>query len=325
LSTHPLSDATLDNCRPHDRDKPRIVVIGGPTASGKSRAALEAAEALGGEIVSADSVQIYRGMDIGTAKPTKEEQRAIPHHLLDIRDPDEYFSAGDYVREARRVIENILSRGRVPLVAGGTGLYIRLLLGGIVEDAPRDPQLREQFRKEEELGGSGTLFRRLQRIDPAAAGGISERNISRICRALEVFELTGRRFSEIQAGHALQDRPYRYFFLCLAPERRELYARIDQRVDEMIAVGLMEEVKALMAMGFGLDLRPMQSIGYRHMGWVVTGQADMAAAVEGMKGDTRRYAKRQLTWFRSEPDGVWCDPGHKNRIRCMIDDFLTSP
>jgi tRNA dimethylallyltransferase len=286
---------------------------------------LDSAEAVRGEIVSADSVQVYRYMDIGAAKPTQEEQHIISHHMLDIRDPDEYFSAGDYVREAREALENILGRGFVPLVVGGTGLYIRLLLGGIIEDAPRDPQLREQFRAEEERFGSGTLFRRLQALDPEAARSIPQENLSRICRALEVFELTGRRLSELQTGHALQDRPYRCLFICLSPDRQELYARIDRRVDQMIEAGLMEEVNSLISMGYGLHLKPMQSIGYRHMGWVVAGRKDMTEAIEEMKQDTRRYAKRQMTWFRSEPEVVWCDPSDKSRIRCMIDDFLNAP
>lgn len=308
-----------------DDPRPRVVVVAGPTASGKSALGFELALALGGEIVSADSVQIYRYMDMGTAKPSKEEQAEVPHHMLDIRGPDEYYSAGDYMHEARVTADKILARGRIPLVVGGTGLYIRLFLGGMVDKAPRDSRLREELRQQEEHGGPGTLYRRLQQVDPAMARSLAPGNIARICRALEVFELTGRQLSEIQAEHAFCDRPYRSLFICLSPPRETLYERIDRRVEDMIAGGLMEEVQGLVSMGYDLGLRPMQSIGYRHIGWVLSGQMSLHDATERMKQDTRRYAKRQFTWFRSEPGVLWCDPTQKDRIRRMVVDFLNSP
>ncbi|MGB9617877.1 MAG: tRNA (adenosine(37)-N6)-dimethylallyltransferase MiaA [Desulfomonilaceae bacterium] len=307
-----------------DDPRPRVIVIAGPTAAGKSAAGIELALAIGGEIVSADSMQVYRYMDIGTAKPTPEERRAVPHHMLDIREPDAYYSAGDYVREARAVARNIIERGRIPLVVGGTGLYIRLLLGGVVDNAPRDQELRERLKSQEERLGPGALYKRLQEVDPDFAQRVPRGNLARICRALEVYELTGRPFSQIQAEHAFRDRPYRTLFICLSQAREALYRRIDRRVDEMIAAGLMDEVQWLIKRGYDLGLKPMQSIGYRHMGWALTGRMSLQEATERLKQDTRRYAKRQLTWFRSEPGVLWCDPTHKDRIRRMVVDFLAS-
>ncbi len=301
-----------------------MVVIAGPTASGKSSIGLELAQELGGEIVSADSVQVYRFLDIGSAKPTPEDRTRVIHHMLDIRNPDDYYSAGDYVREARAAVADIVGRGNIPLVVGGTGLYIRLLLGGVVDSAPRDPLLREELREQEQRLGPGTLYRKLQQVDPVYAHGVPATNTARICRALEVFYLTGRPMSQIQAEHAFKDRPYRVLFLCLALAREKLYARIDQRVDEMIAAGLVEEVKGLIGKGYDLGLKAMQSIGYRHVGWVLSGLMNLDQAIMRLKQDTRRFAKRQFTWFRSEPGVLWCDPTHKDRIRRMVVDFLDS-
>lgn len=308
----------------HDDTRPKVIVIAGPTASGKSTIGLELAQEVDGEIVSADSVQVYRYLDIGAAKPTREQRARVVHHMLDIRDPDDYYSAGDYVREARAAVDNIVKRGRIPLVVGGTGLYIRMLLGGVVDKAPRDPELRNEIKRLEERRGIGALHTRLQEVDPVYAQSVPAGNTARICRALEVFELTGRPMSQIQAEHAFRDRPYRVLFLCLSWDREALYRRIDRRVDEMIAAGLVDEVKGLVNMGYDLDLKSLQAIGYRHVGWSLRGNMTLGDAVAQMKRDTRHYAKRQFTWFRSEPGVVWCDPNHKNRIRLMVVDFLDS-
>ncbi|HMK34447.1 MAG TPA: tRNA (adenosine(37)-N6)-dimethylallyltransferase MiaA [Desulfomonilaceae bacterium] len=305
-----------------ENEKPRIVVIAGPTASGKTAVGIELAEKLDGEIVSADSIQIYRFMNIGSAKPTVRERSRVPHHLVDICDPDENFSAGDYVRVARECIRGILERGRVPLVVGGTGLYIRLLLGGIAKMPPAQPRLRKQLRAEELQKGQSTLFRRLAEVDPETAAVTQPSNLSRIIRSLEVFESTGKKISEIQKEHALQDRPYRTLFLSLDPGRSVLYERIDNRVDNMIKGGLLDEVAALYARGYRRELKSMQSLGYRHAGMILSGEVDTPEAVGLMKRDTRRYAKRQFTWFRSEPEVLWIGPEQREDVGSVVDNFL---
>jgi len=317
-----LGSSSQQHSHPMSDEKPKILVVAGPTASGKTRLAMKLAETVGGEIVSADSIQIYRHMDIGSAKPTTAERSRVVHHMIDIRDPDEDFSAGDYVREARQCINKIIQRGGVPLVVGGTGLYIRCLLGGIVDSSSSDAKLRKRLLEESERKGKGALFEKLAEVDPETAGHTTEENVYRIMRALEVYELTGKKMSMIQTEHAFQDRPYRHIFLGLAFARSRLYEQIDHRVDNMIKSGLVEEVAQLYRLGYSAGLKSMRSLGYRHIGMVLTGKMDIEEAIRLMKRDTRRYAKRQLTWFRSEPDIVWCDPEEPERIQLMVDDFL---
>jgi tRNA dimethylallyltransferase len=303
-------------------DKPDIIIIAGPTASGKTAISIELAERIGGEIVSADSIQIYRYMDVGSAKPSPEEQRLVQHHLIDIREPDQDFSAGEYVRCARESIRRVRKKGRVPLVVGGTGLYIRLLLGGIADIPPAQPAIRERLKAEETEKGKGTLFRKLAEIDPETAAITPQENLARIIRGLEVFESTGKKISEIQREHAFRDRCYRSLFLCLDPGRQVLYERIENRVDNMIKGGLLEEVAALYERGYGRELKSMQSLGYRHAGMILAGEMDFGEAVDLMKRDTRRYAKRQFTWFRSEPEVLWIGPDQITEIGAMVDNFL---
>ena len=302
--------------------KPRIVVVAGPTASGKTSVGTRLAQKFNGEIVSADSIQIYRYMDVGSAKPTPEEMALAKHHMIDIRDPDEDFTAGDYVREARKCVENIVRRGRLPLVVGGTGLYIRCLLGGIVDLPPACASLRARLQHEEITRGPGTLFARLEKIDAETALRIDPHNVSRVIRALEVFEISGKPLSALVREHSFHDRPYERLFVCLAPLRSHLYERIDNRVDCMIKGGLFEEVIRLSERGYSRDLKSMQSLGYRHAHMVVAGEMDREDAVRLIKRDTRRYAKRQLTWFRAEPEVLWCDPDDVDRIGLNVDDFL---
>jgi len=301
--------------------RPKIVVIAGPTASGKTAVGIELAEKFDGEIVSADSIQVYRYLDVGSAKPTKEERERVSHHLIDIRDPDEDFSAGEYVREARHAIRDILQRNRLPLIVGGTGLYVRLLLGGIADMPQRDAALRKRLL-EHEKEVPGILCHRLSAVDPASARRIPPGNLARVIRALEVFELTGKTISEVQQRHALQDRPYEHLFICLSPDRRVLYERIDNRVDSMIENGLVEEVKSLYVRGYSPMLNSLQSLGYRHATMILSGGLAVEEAVRLMKRDTRHYAKRQLTWFRSEPDAVWFDPKEISAIEATVSCFV---
>jgi len=302
-------------------NSPKILVIAGPTASGKTGLGIQLAERVSGEIVSADSIQIYRYMDIGSAKPTAEERERVAHHMIDVRDPDEEFSVGDYVREAREAIDKILEMGRVPLVVGGTGLYIRSLLGGIADLPPAQPALRRRMLREE-AACKGTLFDRLMQIDPTTARRTSSANIPRIIRALEVFEVTGKTMSQVQEEHSFLDRPYQHIFICLSLNRKLLYERIDKRVDSMIEGGLMEEVVSLQERGYSPNLNSMQSLGYRHVNMVLSGQIEKQQAIRLMKRDTRHYAKRQLTWFRSEPEVLCFDHEEIAGIGLMVDNFL---
>jgi tRNA dimethylallyltransferase len=304
------------------QEKPKIVVLAGPTASGKTAVGIKLAQMYNGEIVSADSIQVYRHMDVGSAKPTPEEMALVRHHMIDIRDPDEEFTAGDYVREARECIKNIVARGKNPLVVGGTGLYIRCLLGGIVELPPAQPSMRARLLQEERTGGAGTLFATLKKVDTETALRIDPHNLPRVIRALEVFLVTGKPLSMLVREHSFDDRPYRWLFICLAPERSLLYERIDKRVDCMIKGGLIEEVVRLSERGYSRDLKSMQALGYRHACMVVAREMDREDAVRLMKRDTRRYAKRQLTWFRAEPEVLWCDPEEIEGIGLNVGDFL---
>ncbi len=283
----------------------RVIVVCGPTAVGKTTAAIRLAERFGGEIVNADSVQIYRYMDIGAAKPTGAERAQARHHLVDVADPDEVFDAARFARLGRAAIGDIVRRGKVPIVAGGTGLYIKALLCGLAKQAPSDPSLRQKLRQEAREQGSAALHRRLSDVDPGAAACVHPNDTVRIVRALEVFALTGKPLSVHHREHGFADAPYDNFKIGLEMDRARLYRRIDERVDFMMTGGLEAEVRGLLNRGYGAGLKSMQSLGYRHMADHIAGRLRLAAAVETLKRDTRRFAKRQFTWFRADPDIRW--------------------
>jgi tRNA dimethylallyltransferase len=284
-----------------------VLIIAGPTAVGKTDASVLLARERGAEIVSADSMQIYRGMDIGTAKPTKEQRALVYHHMIDIVDPAQPYSVGDYYRDARAVIDGILSSGGVPMVVGGTGLYIRALMRGLFHGPPADIELRERLLQKEAEEGEGSLYSDLARLDPEAALKIHPNDLRRTVRALEVYYLRDRKISEIQREHAFKDKPYRFRLLFIVRGRSELYPRIEQRVDRMITDGLEDEVKGLMEKGYGEDLISMQGLGYKHFIDFFRGRTSREEAIALLKRDTKRYAKRQFTWFRREPEAVWVD------------------
>ncbi len=284
-----------------------ILIIAGPTAVGKTDASLLLARELGAEIVSADSMQIYRGMDIGTAKPTKAQRALVYHHMIDVVDPAQLYSVGDYYRDARATIAAILSSGSVPLVVGGTGLYIRALMRGLFHGPPADIELRDRLLQQEIQGGEGTLYAELVRVDPEAAVKIHPNDLRRTIRALEVYYLRDRAISDFQREHGFNDQPYRFRLLFLTRERSELYPRIEQRVEQMIADGLEAEVSALREQGYRPDLPSMQGLGYKHFLDHFSGRTSRDEAIALLKRDTRRYAKRQFTWFRREPDAVPVD------------------
>ena len=286
---------------------PKILVICGPTASGKTALAVELALRHRGEVVSADSMQIYRRMDIGTAKPTREEMRGVPHHMLDVADPEEDFSVARYVDMAAKCVDDILSRGRLPILAGGTGLYIDSLLSGrtfapFQPDSPLRGELEEQLRRE----GGAAMLARLAQVDPDSAARLHPNDEKRIVRALEVYQSTGKTITQ----HNLETQaiPPRYdaLTLALAFERREdMWSRIDRRVDQMMDQGLVAEVQGLLDSGVPAKCTAMQAIGYKEMAAALLSGGDVRSAAEEIQLRSRQYAKRQLTWFKRNKAARW--------------------
>jgi len=277
----------------------------GPTASGKSALALRLARERSGEVVSCDSLQVYRGLDIGSAKATPQERSAVPHHLIDVVDPGETFSAADYARLARAALEGIRSRGRLPIVAGGTGLYLRALLQGLFAGPPRDTALRERLESMADRFGDPRLHRLLARVDPEAAARIPPGDRVRVVRALEVYRATGRPISEGHRQGAEPLRGYRVLVVGLDPGRDELRRAVEARTRRMLEQGLVEEVRGLLVRGLGPQLRPLQAIGYRQALAVATGALSVADAERAIVADTLRFAKRQRTWFRHQVASRW--------------------
>ncbi|HHW06507.1 MAG TPA: tRNA (adenosine(37)-N6)-dimethylallyltransferase MiaA [Clostridia bacterium] len=294
-----------------------LAIIAGPTAVGKSAVAVEVAALIGGEIISADSAQVYRGMDIGTAKITHEEMFAangefIPHHLLSFLPPDARFSVADFRDRVDALIPGIAARGKIPILVGGTGLYIE----GVIDPYKFSPlafdaELRQKLMEESKRRGKDYLHRQLAQVDPAAAAKIHPNDLKRVIRALEVYSLTGVPISE--AGQRAPGRAESRYHLCyigLTAERTYLYERINQRVDKMMEEGFLEEVKALLDQGYSPDLPALQSLGYRQMIGYLRGEYDLETAVNLIKRDTRRFAKRQLTWFKRDPRIIWFNVQH---------------
>jgi len=312
---------------PASAERPPVVVVGGPTAAGKTRVAIDLALRFDGEIVNADSVQVYRHLDVGTAKPTAEERARVPHHLIDVVEPDVPYSAGRYLREARAAARRIHERGRRVVLAGGTGLYVRAFLEGLLPGAASDLELRARLEAEDAearvAGDPGRLHRRLESLDPEAAARIHPSDARRVIRALEICALGGSA-SEARRRHAFADRPYRALQLVLDPGREELDRRIDARCARILEAGLLQEVRALRARGFGPELRPLQSIGYRHLHAVVDGLDTLANALDAMRRDTRRFARRQRTWLRSVREAVGVDPRRPDSIFARVEAFLAA-
>jgi len=282
-----------------------LVAVVGPTASGKSALALRLARARSGEIVSCDSLQVYRGLDIGSAKPTPEERGEVRHHLVDVANPDEPFSAATYARLARAAVADIAGRGGLPVVAGGTGLYLRALLQGLFEGPSRDEALRGRLEALAARFGDGRLHRLLGRVDPEAAARIRPRDRVRVVRALEVYYATGRPITQGQRGGAEPLRGFRPLVLGLDPDRAALRELVERRTRDMLARGLVAETRGLVDR-YGPDLRPLRSIGYRQAVAVVRGEMGLEEAERSIVTETMRFAKRQRTWFRHQPpDVVW--------------------
>lgn len=290
-----------------DHILPKLLVICGPTASGKSELALRLARELDAEIINADSMQVYRGMDIGTAKPTLEERTAIRHHLIDVADPDRLFSAADFADAASAAITDITGRGKKVIVVGGTGLYIRALLKGLVESPSGAGEIRRELQTEAGKVGNKAMLELLRQVDPESALRIHPNNLVRIIRALEVFRLTGIPLSRYQQEHAFAGQCYRSLQIGIRVERQELYNRIEARVERMLTAGLSTEVAGLLAAGYGRELKSLRAIGYKEVAAFLFGECSMEDAAQLIKRDTRRYAKRQLTWFAADSDIIWLE------------------
>jgi tRNA dimethylallyltransferase len=310
---------------PPPPDLPPVVVLTGPTASGKTAAALRLAKRFDVEIVSADSMQVYRYLDIGTAKPSLAERGQVPHHLIDIVPPDVEYNAGRYALEARAAANAIHARGRLVLLVGGTGLYIRAFLEGLLDHAGADRNLRERLEREHvqalAMGDPFMLHRRLAETDSEAAARIHPNDLRRIVRALELGVAEGVCASALRAAHAFSDRPYRVLHLALDPGVEALDARTDARCAEMIEGGLLREVRELLARGFSPGLRPFLAIGYRHVIPVAQGGDTLASALEAMQRDTRRFARRQRTWIRAVPEAITIHPEDEDALVRRVEAF----
>ena len=300
-------------------EKQKIIVIQGPTGVGKTTVALRLSEKIPIEIINADSMQFYRYMDIGTSKPTPEEQKAVPHHLFSVVNPDESFNAAQFMQIGRQTVDDIVSRDRIPVVVGGTGLYIKALTKGLFAVPEGDENLRGKLRTE----SKEELFERLIEVDPEASFRIDPNDVVRVIRALEVYYLTGEPISRHHRKHSFQDTPYNCFKICLTRDRESLYRRIERRIDQMMEKGFLQEVRSLIDMGFSPQIKPLQSIGYSQMVRCIQGQISRDEAVSQIKKETKRFAKRQLTWFRHDPELIWIKlPERAGEAEELVKKFL---
>lgn len=298
----------------------KIIAVAGPTASGKSALALELCKRLDGELISLDSMQIYRGLDIGTAKPTKAEQAEVRHHMIDICEPTENFSAAEFAERAHKVIADVRSRGKRAVLCGGTGLYLDTVLGRLdFGEIESDEKLRGELIAFAEKNGAEALHERLREIDPQAAEKIHPNNVRRVARAIEIYELTGKTKTE-HDREAISDSPYESLIIGLDYDDREvLYNRINRRVDAMIEAGLEGEVRSLLSRGLlSAESTAGQAIGYKEMLGYIAGDCSLGDAVEKIKLGTRRYAKRQLTWLRRNPDIKWLYPDKLGDFQSLV-------
>ncbi len=308
-------------------EEPKIVAIVGPTASGKSLLALRLARHFGGEIISSDSVQVYRDLNIGSGKLPLDQRRQAPHHLIDILELDQNYSAGLFRQQADIIIQKLHKRKTPILVVGGTGLYLKVLTRGLFHGPISNAELRSTLRERVRTGGSAELHQELQRVDPEASVRIHPRDTSRIIRAMEVFYQTNIPLSRYHREHAFREAPYEVFKVGLHWAREEMYRRIEARTDEMIAAGWVEEVRSLLNQGYSPHLRSLQSLGYKHLVSYLRGEISFPEAIYSIKRDTRRYAKRQLTWFKADPEVRWYPAQRENfaAIARDVEEFLWRP
>ena len=306
-----------------DSNVHKVLFIIGPTAVGKTELSLNLAEQLNGNIVSADSRQVYKYLDIGTAKPTQQERARVPHHFIDIHFPDFYYSAGEYGREARQHIDSLLKNGVAPVVVGGSGFYIQALVDGLYAPAISDSAVKEKWRRRIQEEGMEPILTILKQVDPLSAERLHPNDAQRIIRALEVWELTGKPISACREGDE-QPADFAPIFIALNRDRAKLYRRIEARVDQMLRDGLVDEVEHLKNMGYGPELNALRTVGYQEVFDHFSGVLSFADMVETIKRNTRRYAKRQLTWFRRDPRINWIDIDDKNEqqiLQCVLDVY----
>ncbi len=301
---------------------PKIVVFCGPTGVGKTALSLQAANVFNGEIVNADSMQVYQEFDIGTAKPTAQEQAAAQHHLIDILAPTEDFDAARFTGMAKKVISEIVAQEKIPLVVGGTGFYIKALIYGLPPTAKTDTAIRRNLKAELAQFGPEVLFTRLKKVDALTAQRLHPNDTFRVIRALEVFTATGEPLSQIHANHPFETKQYDALKIGLNLPRQDLYARIDQRVLKMMDAGFLQEVETLLNKGYSADLKSMQALGYRHMTAFIQGKVPWEEAVSTMQRDTRHYAKRQLTWFKKDAAIHWLRPDDWEKVQPLIQRHL---
>jgi tRNA dimethylallyltransferase len=301
----------------------KLLAIVGPTAVGKSHVALSVAKRVGGEIVSADSVQVYQGMDIGAAKPTPAERAEVPHHLIDIVEPDAYYTVADFQRDVLTVIHQIHKRGNLPILVGGTGLYIRAVIQDFTfSESGINENLRQRLWEEAENKGPAHLHAKLVTVDPVTAKKLHPNDLRRVIRALEVFEQSNCSISE-QAAKTSGESRYDTAMFALTMPRELLYRRIEERVDKMMAQGLLAEVESLLTQGVSADAKSLQSLGYRQLVAHLQGELTLEEAVSLIKRDTRRFAKRQLTWFRREQKITWLDLSNYNGIAAAAENICS--
>ena len=306
-----------------EKEKPMLIVVAGPTASGKSAAAVELARMIGGEIISADSMQVYRYMDIGSAKITKEEMMGVPHYLIDVADPTEEFDVVRSAHEAKAAISDILSRGKQPILCGGTGFYIQAVTRDIdFSETGSLPKYREELTDYAAQHGNTALHEQLKNIDPVSYETIHPNNLKRVIRALEYYKETGMTISAHNEAERQRETPYDLHFFVLNDDRAVLYDRIDRRVDFMMAEGLYDEVMYLRQMGLTRDMVSMQGLGYKEMLDCMDGKYDLDEAVRILKRDSRHYAKRQITWFKREKDAVWINRADFDGDSRKIAEFM---
>ena len=306
--------------------RPPLVIVTGPTASGKTRTGIRLARRFGGEILNADSMQVYRYLDIGTAKPTLAERSEVPHHLIDIVAPDDQYNAGRYGRDAARAAREVRQRGRLVFLVGGTGLYIRVFLEGLMAGGGADPDRRRVLEAEHraavKAGEPARLHRRLASLDPESGARIHPNDVVRVIRALELIEETGRTVSELRRSHRPPESPCRTLHLVIDPGPEQLRACIDARCIRMVEGGLLQEVRSLRERGYGPELSCMRAIGYRHMQPVIDGADTLANVLAEMQKDTRQFARRQRTWLRSLRDAAWMHPDDEEGLRNRVESFL---
>ncbi len=302
--------------------KSPLICIVGPTAVGKTKIAIQLAQHLGAEIVSLDSRQIYRGMDIGTAKPTPDQQRAVPHHLIDCVDVDHPFSVAEYQQLADAAITKIRGGGNQTMAVGGAGLYFRGIIDGLFDGPGADVELRAKLQREADEHGNTFLHERLRRCDPEAANRVHPNNLVRVIRALEVYELTGKPISVLQRQWKTNEPRYPFRAFGLNMPREVLYQRIEERVDRMVEAGLIKEVKGLLDQGYPWNCIAMQSFGYKELIDHLDGRRTLGEAIALLKQNTRRFAKRQLTWFRNDPRIEWLDTSQFSSIGGIVDNLM---